>query len=63
MDERDSGNSRSNILLDKQITQNEADLEAKRRSLYDSKLSIIKSQGKENWSGTNPAPKADIGSM
>jgi len=56
MDDReaDSSTQRSNELLDKQISQNEADIETKRRSMYDTRLSIIKSSGKENWASSNP---------
>ncbi len=41
--------SEADQLLSEQIHQNQAELEAKRQSLYQTRLDIIKGQGAENW--------------
>ena len=66
-----TGQSSSNALIEKQIQQNEAELESKRKALFDTRLSIVKSQGKENWGtptstkSVNPNPQAptELGKM
>jgi len=41
--------SESNALIDKQFNQNQAEIEQKRKSLYQERLDIIKSQGGQIW--------------
>lgn len=39
----------SNALVDQQFREHQADIEQKRRSLYQERLDIVKSQGTQNW--------------
>ncbi len=57
-DDTQVGQSAANTLLEKQITQNEAEIESKRKSLYDERLSIVKSSGRENWGNPQSSPSA-----
>lgn len=50
----DDGNDAENQRLQEQIDQQNAELETKRKSLYDERLRIIKSQGAENWTPQTP---------
>lgn len=43
--------SRSNDLIDKQMADNEVEIEQKRRNLYNTRLQVIKAQGALDWSG------------
>lgn len=43
------GQSKADVLLTEQIEQSRAELEAKRKGLYDTQLRIVKSQGGEQW--------------
>lgn len=46
---QDSERSESDALIDQQFKQNQADIETKKRSLYQERLDIIKSQGGQQW--------------
>lgn len=46
---QDSPRSESDALIDKQFKQNQAEIEAKKKSLYQERLDIIKSQGTQVW--------------
>lgn len=48
-DDSDNSPSRSEQLAEEQIRQNQAELESKRRNLYETRLDIIKSQGGQTW--------------
>jgi hypothetical protein len=39
----------SDTLIDNQFRQNQKDIEQKRKALTEERLSIIKSQGNQNW--------------
>lgn len=41
--------SASDDLIDKQFQQNQADIENKKRSIYQARLDIIKAQGDQVW--------------
>lgn len=43
-------------LENQQIQQNQAELEAKKQNLYQTRLDIIKSQGGESWSPSYGSP-------
>lgn len=43
-------NEKTNDLLEQQIKENQAELEAKRRHLFEERLDIIKGQGAQTWS-------------
>lgn len=45
----DDPNQRTNDLMEQQIRENQAELEAKRQNLYREKLDIIKGQGAQTW--------------
>ncbi len=45
----DNDQDQANQLAQEQINQNNADLEEKRQSLVDQRISIIKSEGAPNW--------------
>lgn len=47
--DNDSRNDDANQLADKQFQQNQAELEAKKQDLYQTKLDIAKSQGGQSW--------------
>jgi len=49
--DNDNQQSESNALLDKQMQQNAAELESKRKSLFEQRLAIVKSSGGTNWTG------------
>jgi len=57
----DNEPSRGEQLVDEQIQTNKAELEAKKQSLYKTRLDIIKSQGKENWTPDPQAPSLGAG--
>jgi len=42
--------NRANDLIEKQMMDNQAEIEQKRRSLYQTRLDVIKSQGAQQWS-------------
>jgi hypothetical protein len=44
--------SNSDALITQQFKQNQAEIEAKKKSLYEERLNIIKSQGGQNWHPT-----------
>lgn len=46
---QDSGQANSDALITQQFKQNQAEIEAKKKSLYEERLNIIKSQGGQNW--------------
>lgn len=46
---QDSGRSESDRLIDEQIKQNKAEIEQKRKGLYQQRLDIIKAQGGQIW--------------
>lgn len=41
--------SESDRLIEEQFNQNQAEMERKRKSLYEERLDIIKSQGGQTW--------------
>lgn len=43
------GDSGSNDAMNQEIANNEAELNTKKQNLYDTRLSIIKSQGQQTW--------------
>ncbi|MGC2661799.1 MAG: hypothetical protein WA324_27895, partial [Bryobacteraceae bacterium] len=43
------GRSASDELIDREFKKNQADIEAKKKSLYQQRLDIIKSQGNQDW--------------
>jgi hypothetical protein len=45
----DNEPSRGEELADQQLRQNQAELESKKQNLYQTRLDIIKGQGKEVW--------------
>lgn len=45
----DNNDDRGSQLLDEQLSLNKAELEAKRQSLFQTRLDIIKGQGAESW--------------
>lgn len=47
--QQDTARSASDALIDKQFKQNQAEIEQKKRSLYQQRLDIIKSQGAQEW--------------
>lgn len=47
--DNDNGNDRGSQLLDEQLRLNQAELEAKRQNLFQTRLDIIKGQGAESW--------------
>lgn len=51
--------SQAEQMMEQEIRDNKAELEAKRQNLYQEKLDIIKGQGAEQWSPdrTRGAPK------
>ncbi len=53
--------SRSEQLAEQQIRQNQAELENKRRNLYDARLDIIKSQGGQTWTPTVKSASSSSG--
>jgi hypothetical protein len=46
---QESNQNNSNELITQQFKQNQAEIEAKKKSLYQERLNIIKSQGGQNW--------------
>ncbi len=48
-DDSDNSPTRGDQLLEEQINQNKAELEAKRQSLFQTRLDIIKGQGGQIW--------------
>lgn len=46
---QDSQRTASDALIDKQFKQNQAEIEEKKHNLYQQRLDIIKSSGKQNW--------------
>ncbi len=46
---QDSEQSTSNELISNQFRKNQAEIEAKKKSLYEERLNIIKSQSGQNW--------------
>lgn len=52
-------NSGTNDLLDEELKFNKSELEAKKQSLYQTRLDIIKGQGQQVWTPdrTSHAPK------
>ena len=46
---QDTAQAQSNALIDKQFQTNQAEIEAKKKSLYQERLDIIKSQGGQTW--------------
>ncbi len=46
---QDTQRAQSDALVDQQFKQNQADIETKKRNLYQERLDIIKSQGGQNW--------------
>lgn len=46
---QDNKPSATDELIDKQFKQNQAEIEAKKKSLYQQRLDIIKSQGNQDW--------------
>ncbi len=46
---QDSGRTESDMLIEQQFKQNQADIQEKKQSLYQERLDIIKSQGKQVW--------------
>ena len=46
---QDSQTNANNELIDREFSQNQADLETKKRSLYQERLDVIKSQGGQIW--------------
>lgn len=46
---QDNQPSASDQLIEKQFNQNQAEIEQKKKSLYQERLDIIKSQGGQQW--------------
>lgn len=46
---QDTGRAQSDALIDQQFKQNQAESEEKRKTLYQERLDIIKSQGNQSW--------------
>lgn len=46
---QDTGRSASDALIEKQFQQNQKEIEEKKKSLYQERLDIIKSQGGQQW--------------
>lgn len=46
---QESAPSQADELISQQFKQNQAEIEAKKKSLYQERLNIIKSQGGQNW--------------
>lgn len=58
------GDSRADSEIDQQITQNKAELDAKKQSLYQTRLDIIKGQGTQSFNPTiTGAPAAATPAM
>lgn len=49
---QDSQRTASDALIDKQFKMNQAEIEEKKRNLYQQRLDIIKSSGQQNWNPT-----------
>lgn len=56
MGDSDNQADQTSDLIQQQINQNEADLEQKRQSLFDARLSIEKSAGGLSWSPQKNTP-------
>jgi hypothetical protein len=48
---QDTGRSESDALITQQYKQNQAEIEQKKKSIYQERLSLIKSQSGQNWKG------------
>jgi hypothetical protein len=48
-DDNNNEQDEGNRLLDQQLKTNQAELEAKKQSLFQTRLDIIKGQGAEDW--------------
>lgn len=46
---QDAERNASNALIDQQFRQNQAEIETKKKDLYQQRLDIIKSQGTQSW--------------
>jgi hypothetical protein len=46
---QESPQDNSSELISQQFKQNQAEIEAKKKSLYEERINIIKSQGGQNW--------------
>ena len=46
---QDAERNASNALIDQQFRQNQAEIETKKKDLYQQRLDIIKSQGNQSW--------------
>lgn len=46
---QNSQQSASDALVEQQFAQNQAEIQAKKKNLYQQRLDIIHSQGKESW--------------
>lgn len=51
------GDVGGNTAAEKQIRDNEIELEAKKKSLFEERLNLIKSQGAETWQPKIPTPQ------
>jgi|HubBroStandDraft_2_1064218.scaffolds.fasta_scaffold469825_2 hypothetical protein len=52
----DNEGNGADALLDQQLRESQAELEAKKQSLYQTRLDIIKGQGGQNWSPNYEPP-------
>ncbi len=46
---QESPDNNASELISQQFKQNQAEIEAKKKSLYEERLNIIKSQGGQSW--------------
>lgn len=55
-DDTEEQQSPASALVDSQIEEDRALLESKKQALFDTRLNLIKNQGRESWTPNKPTP-------